>query len=63
MEKDSTQYRYVASKNLDTIIFWINNLPYKVELKGGATKSGAKWYQFFVVPDIMKEVVWGDLDG
>lgn len=64
MEKQSTELRYIRSKDIDLIIRYINVLPYMVELKGGITRDGKKYLQSFVLPEdlLTKEIPSGDLD-
>lgn len=61
MEVKSTRVRYIASKNLDVIFNFLDSLPFKVELKD-LVVSGKKFYQSFVIPDIVKQFTNLDLD-
>lgn len=64
MGKDSTQLRYVKSKDLDTIVEWVNLLPYKVEVKGSAFFANGKFYLTYVSPNSLRtEPISEDLDG
>ncbi len=57
-----TQLRFVSSKELEKVLFWVNHLPYKVEIKGNPIFN-KKWYLFFILPDkLVKEITSGSLD-
>ena len=59
----NTRIRYVASKDVDLLISYVNSLPYKIEIKGNPILKGKKWFLFFILPDnANKEIITGDLD-
>jgi hypothetical protein len=47
----STRLRVIRSKELALLLAGINNLSYKIEIKGGPVKDKGKWHVFFVLPD------------
>ena len=63
----STQLRYVFSKNPDKIVEWVNNLPFKIEVKSGPIVSGGKFYLFFILAERLEKpntpFLGGNLDG
>jgi len=61
---DYTRLRYICSKTPADLIKYINNLPYKVEIKGNPVLFKGKMYLYFVLPesDLVKEIASGDLD-
>lgn len=63
-EVSSTRLRWVASKDPDKVILYVNSLPYKIEIKGGIIFAKNKFYLSFVLPENpnMKELTFGDLD-
>ena len=62
MENMSTQLRYVSAKSLDTLLVYVHQLPYKIEIKGNPIFRTNRWFLFFTLPDVVKEIVSGQLD-
>ena len=60
----NTRLRYVASKDVNRIVEYVNRLPYRVEIKGCPVFSNKKWTLFFILPDdtTLKEKPFGILD-
>jgi len=63
-EVESTRLRWIASKDPDRVIMYVNSLPYKIEIKGGMFFAKNKYHLSFVLPENpnLKELVFGDLD-
>jgi len=51
MAIDSTRLRAATSKDLESLLSWLNKLPFKVEIKGNPVFKDKKWYLFFVLPE------------
>jgi len=61
---DSTRLRYIEAKKLESLIAYVNKLPYKIEIKGNPIVRDKKWFLFFIPPDSTesKEIPWGKID-
>jgi hypothetical protein len=59
-----TRLRFIRAKKVETIIKYVNQLGYKIEIKGGITWDGKKYLLAFIPPDeeTLKEAPFGDLD-
>lgn len=62
MANDCTKLKYVTAKDLDTIVEWVNMLPYKIEIKGGFLFAKGKYVLAFVSSNEMGQLGI-DLDG
>ncbi len=59
----NTKLRFISAKKPETLILWVNSLPYKIEIKGNAVFNGGLWFLYFVLPDTsLKEVPSGRID-
>jgi hypothetical protein len=47
----STRLRYISAKTAAALTAAVSALPFKVEIKGGPTLRGGRWYVFFVLPE------------
>ena len=63
-EIESTRLRWVASKDPDKLLVYVNSLPYKIEIKGGMIFAKNKFYLSFILPENpnLKEMPFGDID-
>lgn len=64
-----TQLRALQSKSLETLLFFVNTLPFKIEIKGQPILNNKKKYVlFFVIPEnigvehVLKSALLLDLD-
>jgi len=51
MAIESTRLRAVSSKQLEDLLFWVDSLPFKIEIKGNPLRENGKWHLFFVLPE------------
>ena len=51
MSQINTRLRVAASKDLDLLLSWVNNLRFKIEIKGNPVIKDKKWNLFFVLPE------------
>jgi len=63
-EIHETRLRYVRAKTPGIIVSYVNNLPYRIETKGGIVKDGKKYMLTFILPEKLnlKEAPSGDLE-
>lgn len=50
MADKHTNLRYVKSKSMDTIVEWVNSLPFKIEIKS-IFPQGPMFFLTFTLPD------------
>jgi hypothetical protein len=51
MTLQNTRIRYIASKDINQIMTAVNQLPFKIEIKGNPTFDGKRWFLFFILPE------------
>ena len=61
---DHTRLRLICSEDPFLTKEYVNNLPYKIEIKGNPVQNiDGKWYLYFIPPEELKtEIPDGDLD-
>lgn len=47
----STRLRYVRATTAQALTKFVNDLTFKIEIKGNPVKDGKYWYLYFVLPD------------
>jgi len=62
-EIKSTRLRHIVAKTPEEIESVVNNLPFKIEIKGAPQKQGASWFLWFVIPDNIAKFESIDLTG
>ena len=46
-----TRLRQVKSKDATNLLRWVNQLPFKIEIKAGPTLENKVWSLFYVLPE------------
>jgi hypothetical protein len=57
----STRLRYISARKLNDLISYVNNLPFKIEIKGNPVLEGRLWVLFFILPEI-EGIELGNID-
>ena len=60
---EPTRLHYISSKDPDAIVSFVNQLPYKIEIKSGPTVVKGVFYLWYILPDGFKgEPYMGSID-
>ena len=57
----TTRLRYLAADTPDEIVAALDQLQFKVEIKGAPIKDGKGWILYFVIPE-MEGLEWDSVD-
>jgi len=56
-----TRLRYIAAPSIEELLIVVNNLGFKIEIKGAPIRDKNGWVLFFVIPDNVPEFESMDL--